>query len=175
MADIEQKKSLGNVTVVGGTGFLGHHIVNLLLEQYQTKSISVIDLHTSRNRRPASDGVKYFEADITNISGITTVFQTSKPDVVIHTASPLAQGEVSSSRALFKKVNVDGTRCIVEACQATGVKALVYTSSASVISDNKSDLINADEKWPVIRGAAQTEYYTETKVGSSSWNAFIEN
>jgi sterol-4alpha-carboxylate 3-dehydrogenase (decarboxylating) len=64
---------------------------------------------------------------------------------------------------MFKKVNVDGTKCVIEACQKTDVKALVYTSSASVISDNESDLINADERWPVITGKAQTEYYSQTK------------
>ncbi|KAJ3572224.1 hypothetical protein NPX13_g5121 [Xylaria arbuscula] len=35
--------------------------------------------------------------------------------------------------------------------------------SASVISDNKSDLINASEEYPVIRGKLQSEYYSETK------------
>jgi len=158
------KQNLGKVAVIGGTGFLGHHIVNLLLERYNTESISVIDLHTSRNRRPASDGIQYFEADITHSSATVTIFETVQPDVVIHTASPAPQGDTSSSKALFKKVNVDGTRCIVEACQTAGIKALVYTSSASIVSDNKSDLICADERWPVIRGAAQTEYYSETKV-----------
>lgn len=65
---------------------------------------------------------------------------------------------------MYKKVNVDGTQCVIEACQKTGVKALVYTSSASVISDNATDLINADERWPVIPPKAQTEYYSQTKV-----------
>jgi hypothetical protein len=35
------------------------------------------------------------------------------------------------------------------------------------MSDNKSDLINADERWPLVRGHAQTEYYSETKVRPS--------
>ena len=65
---------------------------------------------------------------------------------------------------MYKKVNVDGTSCVIEACQKSGVKALVYTSSASVISDNASDLINADERWPIIPPTAQTEYYSQTKV-----------
>jgi sterol-4alpha-carboxylate 3-dehydrogenase (decarboxylating) len=52
----------------------------------------------------------------------------------------------------------------VEACKQTGVKALVYTSSASVISDSATDLINADERWPIIPPQAQAEYYAQTKV-----------
>ena len=155
-----EKKTLGSVLVIGGCGFLGHHIVDLLHKSYKA-SISVLDLHTTRNRRPDSDGVTYYNGDITTVSSILPVFEKAKPDVVIHTASPTLQG---GSKEMYKKVNVDGTRCVIEACQKSGVKVLVYTSSASVISDNASDLINADERWPVIPPAAQTEYYSQTKV-----------
>lgn len=159
-----QKPVLGRVLVIGGCGFLGHHVVNLLLRDWTTSAVSVIDLRCQRNRRPASDGVEYVEADITDSDNLTKVFGRLKPDVVIHTASPQAQGSGDVSHQLFKKVNVDGTRAVVTAAQNTGVKALVFTSSASIMSDNKSDLINASEAWPVIRGKNQSEYYSETKV-----------
>jgi sterol-4alpha-carboxylate 3-dehydrogenase (decarboxylating) len=160
MAPIPSKTPLGNVLIIGGCGFLGHHIVDLILESY-TASISVLDLFTTRNRRPDSDGVGYYDGDITSLESILPVFEKTKPAVVIHTASPTA---VDGAHALFKKVNVDGTRVVIEACQKTGVKALVYTSSASVVSDAVSDLINADERWPVIAASASTEYYSVTKV-----------
>ncbi|KAK0754166.1 sterol-4-alpha-carboxylate 3-dehydrogenase [Schizothecium vesticola] len=158
----EKKPELGSVMVIGGCGFLGHHVVRVLLRDYSCR-VSVIDLRCTRNRRPDSDGVAYHEADITDAAKLQTIFVQARPQVVIHTASPAAQSNDKVSHALFKKVNVDGTAAVIEACQKTGVKALVYTSSASVISDNKSDLINADERWPVIRGVLQTEYYSETK------------
>lgn len=153
---------LGKVMVIGGCGFLGHHIVNLLLRDY-TSSVSVIDLRCSHNRRPGSDGVQYFEADITDASKITTIFDDVRPDAVIHTASPAPQADGKVHDALYKKVNIDGTQVIVDACNKAGVKVLVYTSSASVASDNVNDLINADERWPIPRGKDQTEYYSETK------------
>ncbi len=158
------KPKLGNVLVIGGCGFLGHHIVNLLLSSY-TAQVSVLDLRTTRNRRPDEDNVQYFDGDITSLNSILPIFQKTKPDVVIHTASPTLVG---GSKEMYKKVNVDGTATVIEACQKTGVKALVYTSSASVISDNQSDLINADERWPIIPASKQTEYYSQTKVGFSS-------
>ncbi|KAK3372508.1 3-beta hydroxysteroid dehydrogenase/isomerase family-domain-containing protein [Podospora didyma] len=161
----EKKPDLGAVMVIGGCGFLGHHVVRLLLRDY-TCSVSVVDLRCVRNKRPDSDGVAYYEADITDAAKLETIFTKARPNVVIHTASPPAQSNDSVSHALFKKVNVDGTAAIVDACRKTGVTALVYTSSASVMSDNKSDLINADERWPVIRGADQSEYYSETKAAA---------
>ncbi|KAK7753207.1 erg26, C-3 sterol dehydrogenase [Diatrype stigma] len=158
-----EQPSLGRVLVIGGCGFLGHHVVRLLLRDWKCAAVSVVDLRCARNRRPASDGVEYVEADITDGEALAAAFQTLRPDVVIHTASPPAQGSGAVADSLFQKVNVEGTRAVVAACRASGAKALVYTSSASVLSDNKSDLINANEDYPVIRGPAQTEYYSETK------------
>ncbi|KAH6646445.1 3-beta hydroxysteroid dehydrogenase/isomerase family-domain-containing protein [Truncatella angustata] len=163
-----QKASLGRVLVIGGCGFLGHHVVNVLLRDWTTSAVSVIDLRCQRNRRPENDGVEYVEADITDSDKLTKVFGRLKPDVVIHTASPPAQGSGAVSNDLFYKVNVEGTRAVVTAAQQSGVKALVFTSSASVMSDNKSDLINANENWPVIRGKNQSEYYSETKAEAES-------
>lgn len=160
MAGPEAKSNLGSVLVIGGCGFLGSHVVRMLVEDYTCSTISVIDLRCTRNR---CEGVQYHDADITDPERLVPLFDRIRPDVVIHTASPLAQGNDTVHRDLFYKVNVEGTKTVVEACKKSGVKALVFTSSASVISDNESDLINADERWPVIRGKKQTEYYSETK------------
>ncbi|KAI1649808.1 sterol-4-alpha-carboxylate 3-dehydrogenase [Daldinia loculata] len=162
MSEATTKPLLGNVLVIGGCGFLGHHVVNILLRDWKC-TVSVVDLKCQRNRRPESDGVQYVEVDITDADGLVKVFGKLKPDVVIHTASPPAQGLGAVANEVFKKVNVDGTRAVIAACQQNGVKALVYTSSASVMSNNKDDLINANEDYPVIRGKMQTEYYSETK------------
>lgn len=140
--------------------------MKLLLDYYSCK-IAVVDLRTSSNRPPGSEKVKYFDCDITNSSALLEIFEEVKPDVVIHTASPNGNDN-KASHPLYYKVNVDGTKAIIEACRQTNVKALVYTCSASIISDNQTDLINADERWPVLTGKAQTDYYSETKVYHNS-------
>ena len=82
-------------------------------------------------------------------------------DAIIHTASPHAFGIPHS---VMYKVNVDGTKCLLKAAQDAGVKAFVYTSSASVIMGELTELVNVDERWPTIAGEDQPEYYTHTKV-----------
>lgn len=153
-------KSLGHVLITGGCGFLGHHIVNLLLERHPSTRVSVVDLRTTHNRN-SNPNVSYYDSDVTDSEATKALFVRLKPDVVIHTAgSPLiAKNEV------HYKVNVEGTKNILSTAQENGVKAFVYTSSASVIYDPKSELINANETYPLITGDAQPEYYTTTKVG----------
>jgi sterol-4alpha-carboxylate 3-dehydrogenase (decarboxylating) len=151
---------LGHVVVVGGCGFLGHHIVSLLFSRHPKTTVSTLDLRTSRNRisNPKSF---YYDCDITDLAALQQIFSKLKPDAIIHTASPVAFGIPQS---IMYKVNVDGTSNLLKVAQDAGVKAFVYTSSASVIMDAENDVINADERWPVVVGKDQPEYYTHTKV-----------
>lgn len=151
------RKSLGHVLVTGGCGFLGGTILSLLLSRKVCSKLSVIDLRPSPEPK---DGVDYHFGDITDESVMHELFTNMKPDVVIHTASPHFN---VPSKTIMHKVNVEGTRTILKVSQDTGVKALVYTSSASVISDTLNDLVNADETYPLVMGAQQPEYYTTTK------------
>ncbi|ROT37284.1 3-beta hydroxysteroid dehydrogenase/isomerase [Sodiomyces alkalinus F11] len=164
----QKARELGRVLVIGGNGFLGHHIVNQILDDplWAASHLSVIDLRCTRNRRPDTDKVAYYEANISDAEKVHSILEQVKPDVVIHTASPAPQGDDDIAKDLFKRVNVDGTAAVIAACQQAGVKALVYTSSASVVTDNSSNTINADERWPLVRGDMQPEYYTETKAAA---------
>lgn len=159
MSRKEAPSSLGKVIIVGGCGFLGHHIVNYIVERHPQTQIAVIDLRTNSNRN-ASPNVSYHDGDITDLAAMTELFSKIKADGVIHTASPhfMLKPEIQ------EKVNVGGTKNLVKAAQDTGVKAFVYTSSASVILDAVEPLINADERWPLVTGDAQPEFYTTTKV-----------
>lgn len=162
-----QSKISTSVLVIGGCGFLGHHIVSQLLEP-STAQISVLDLRTTQNRL---QGATYYDADITSPSTVRDVLQKVKPQIIIHTASPTqvqegAQNAAQKQKArqMYYKVNVEGTRNLIEQAGEIGcVKAFVFTSSASVVHDTVSDLINADERWPILRAPLQREYYSETK------------
>lgn len=151
-------KNLGHVLVTGGCGFLGSTIVQMILDRKAASKITVLDL------RPAAvpkEGVNYHFGDITDEVSMQEVFSKTKPTVVIHTASPIFN---ENQPELMYKVNVEGTKTLVKVSQETGVSAFVYTSSASVISDTFTDLINADEEYPLVTGEQQVEYYTTTKV-----------
>ncbi|CAF9923016.1 MAG: hypothetical protein GOMPHAMPRED_002712 [Gomphillus americanus] len=150
--------NLESVLVVGGCGFLGYHIVQRLIEAGNIK-VSVLDLDVSRNR---IDGVSYTADDICSKKGMEAVLDKERPQVIIHTASPLAQSQLSLET--YQRVNVDGTRTILEAAAShPSVRAMVYTSSASVVHDFVSDLIDADESLPVLRLPEQHDAYAHTK------------
>lgn len=162
----EKKPELGSVLVIGGCGFVGHHIVKQLLFNYSC-TVAVLDIRTIHNRQPE---VTYHEGDLNSPEFVKSVLEQGKTNVIIHTASPPATLDSTSgsvkraAEKLFYKVNVEGTKNLLECAVDSGtVKAFVFTSSASVIHDNVSDLINADERFPVLHFPVQKNYYSETK------------
>jgi sterol-4alpha-carboxylate 3-dehydrogenase (decarboxylating) len=168
MADNPFKQSLGHAFVIGGCGFLGSHIVELILERHPQTKVTILDLRDSANR--SKESTNFFACDITNAAAVEEIFQKSKPDVVIHTASPVAHGAVKMKEDVMRKVNVDGTNVLLKAAKESGVKAFVYTSSASVVTGMQDEYINVDERWPLVVGKDQPDYYTHTKVLSTYSN-----
>lgn len=150
--------SLSPILVTGGCGFIGFHIVKGLLAQEQESEIHVIDIDTDRNTHP---GVNYHKCDIASAADVEAVFLQSKPKTVFHIACP---DSMVQQPDVFRRVNVGGAKNILSAARKVGtVRALVNTSTSSVIHDNISDLVDADDSLPVLKYPAQRRIYTLTK------------
>lgn len=147
-----------SVLVTGGCGFIGCNLVRHLLEDDPASLIHVLDINTTRNRFPS---VTYHSCDISSVEGVDKIVQEVKPNVIFHIACPDSMIVLPK---LFEKVNVGGTRNILSSAIKLGtVKALVFTSSSSVIHNNLTDLVDADETLPILRPPAQKRVYTLTK------------
>lgn len=138
---------LGTVLVVGGCGFLGHHIVKELLDDPSCSSIAVMSRDPSIN---CYEGVSYLTGDITSRDDVKQVLEQVKPHVIINTASPIAYLDYEHAPQNFK-VNVDGNRHLISCAMAIGtVRAFVYTSSAPIVAGGGGEYDHADESWPTL-------------------------
>lgn len=151
---------LGTILVTGGSGGLASQILRQLCTSEGTA------LHSIDIRRPAKpiDNVTYHLADLTDYAALRAIFEQVNPEVVFHTASP----RFDSSKAIMFAVNVKGTEILVKVAKEFGTRTFIYTSSASVISDGRTDLVAADETYTLVIGAQQPEYYTHTKACSEA-------
>ncbi len=140
--------------VTGGGGFLGGAIVLRLLARGDTvRSLS-------RKRYPwhAEVGVDGRVGDIADPTAVRAACEGV--DVVFHTA---ALPGVWGKRSDFERVNVEGTKAVIDACRAAGVKRLIHTSSPSVVFDGM-DMAGVDESVPYpARHLAQ---YPKTKAAA---------
>jgi nucleoside-diphosphate-sugar epimerase len=121
--------------VTGGGGFLGRAIVEQLLAQGDEVTI------LSRSQYPEVEalGAQGVQLDLTEREGLADAVQGH--DVVFHVASKTG---VWGPREQFMRINVEGTRNLIEACRDAGVSRMVYTSSPSATFDG-TDAVNATE------------------------------
>jgi sterol-4alpha-carboxylate 3-dehydrogenase (decarboxylating) len=138
---------LGTVLVVGGCGFLGHHVVKFLLEEPTCTSVAVMSRRPTKNH---FKGVTYHIGDITNIEQVRLILEQVKPNVIINTASPHAYIDHCLVAATFK-VNIDGNQNLLEVAAEVGtVRAFVYTSSGPIIAGSGAGYDHADESYPTL-------------------------
>lgn len=124
------------IAVIGGAGFIGSHIVDQLCAE-PVKEIVVLDNFVRGTRRNleqalAHPRVTLVEGSITDVDLVRSTIDGC--DGVFHLAALWLYECVHQPRSALD-VNVTGTWNVIEACQAAGVKKVVYSSSASVYGD----------------------------------------
>lgn len=124
--------------VTGGGGFIGRHVVRKLLARGDCVRMF------SRGRYPdiAALGAEVIRGDLQDAAAVAAACEGA--DCVFHVA---ARPGVWGSYAAFYGPNVSGTRHVIDACRRHRVSRLVFTSSPSVIFDNRPHR-GADESLP---------------------------
>ncbi len=114
--------------LVTGAGCLGSAMVRRL--RAEGAAVKVVDLSEER-LAPLDHGVSRIVADITD--GPAMKEAAAGTDLVIHTAAVL-EGDAD----VMRRVNVAGTRCVVEAAAAARVERVVHISSVAVYGISKT-------------------------------------
>ena len=138
-----------NILVTGGAGYIGSHTcIELLAAGY---NLVVIDNFS--NSKPAVLGrveqisgrtIPFMEVDVRDRGTLRNIFRQHAIDAVIHFAGLKAVGESVSQPLRYYDNNVSGSVALFEVMAESGVKTLVFSSSATVYGDPHSVPIRED-------------------------------
>jgi len=128
------------VLVTGGAGYIGSHTcVELLNAGHE---VFVIDnfcngheVALERVRGITNCELQFMNADIRDSNALDKIFNTFKPEAVIHFAGLKAVGESVVEPLKYYEINVGGSISLLTAMSKAGCDNIVFSSSATVYGD----------------------------------------
>jgi len=146
------------VLITGANGFLGQHLVNLLLK----KGYEVIAVAKGESRLPfkASEKFRYYEVDITNDFLLHAVLEKEIPDTIVHAAAMTQPDDCQLNPSTCEAVNVQATAQLLLSAESFS-RHFIYISTDFVFDGEKGDYKEDDVMNPV-------SWYGFTKVQAES-------
>jgi len=118
---------MSKALVTGGSGFIGSHVVRVLLAQ----KMPVRCLVRPQSNRANLDGldVEYTPGDLSDPASLKLALRDCS--ILFHVAADYRLW--AKDPEAMEKTNVEGTRRILEAAGEAGVKKIIYTSSVAAV------------------------------------------
>lgn len=120
------------ILVVGGTGYIGSHMVmDLLRAGYPVVTLD----NLSRGHRELLPGGDFIEGDLGNPDDLRKVFTSYPVKAVMHFAAHSQVGESVEQPLMYYRNNVANTITLLEAMQDAGVRHFIFSSTAAVYGE----------------------------------------
>lgn len=145
--------------VTGGTGFIGGHVVRQLRAKGYT--VTCLARQSAKAQSLRALGADIALGDVTDKESLHAAM--SGADIVFHVAAWFRVG--IRDTALMERINVGGTRNVLDLALELGVPKVVYVSSAAIYGDTGSQI--ADENF--TRRSPFFSAYDRTKTAAHDY------
>ncbi|MGC4021605.1 MAG: SDR family NAD(P)-dependent oxidoreductase [Cyclobacteriaceae bacterium] len=151
------------VAVTGATGLLGSFIVKKFVSE-NIPVVAIKRVNSDLSQFEKTDGVEWRDADVTDSLSIAEAFKNV--DTVIHAAA-LVSFDPRAKEKIYK-INVDGTRQVVDECLKLGISRLIFISSVAALGRKKGQKeISEENQWTesdLNSDYAKSKYLAELEI-----------
>ena len=151
--------------ITGGTGFIGRHVVPLLLD----RGYKVRALVRPESQRDVPASIEIVQGPVTDPAAVASLVRGA--DVVLHLAGQAhTELKTNSDRERAVTINVGGSINVLEACQKSGTPRVVVASSAHVYAGQSGRSVREDAPQQAENLYAQTKIEIEQVARKQSRN-----
>ncbi|MBN1485985.1 MAG: NAD-dependent epimerase/dehydratase family protein, partial [Chloroflexia bacterium] len=140
-----------SIVVTGATGHVGNNLVRALLERKER--VRALVYPGDRTRSIEGLSLERIPGDVCDPDSLRAAFAGA--DTVYHVAGIVSI--IPGREDLLERVNVGGTRNVVQACLHCGVRRLVYVASIHALVEPPHGTV-IDERMPFDPRRIATEY-----------------
>lgn len=140
-----------NILLTGGAGYIGSHVAISLLQAGHTPIIFDNFCNSSpavsdQLNELAGKPIKIVRGDVRDADQLRALLASEAVEAVVHLAGLKAVSESVADPLTYYSNNVAGTLALLGAMEATGVRRIVFSSSATVYGEPQ--YLPIDEKHP---------------------------
>lgn len=147
------------VLVTGGAGYIGSHVVRLLLKKgYE---VIILDNLSRGHKASLPPNVIFEEVDLLDKEKVSEVIQKHNIESVIHFAALAYVGESVEDPEIYYRNNVSGSFNLINALKEKGVKNFVFSSTCSLYGNPLTIPISEEETTKPINPYAKTKLMIE--------------
>jgi UDP-glucose 4-epimerase len=130
-----------NILVTGGAGYIGGTVAATLLAKGH--SVTVYDNLCHATRAMVPEGAEFVQGDVADRPRLETLLGSGF-DGVLHFAALIEAGESMAKPEVYFRNNSAATLSLLEAMRITGVRRLVFSSTAAVYGEPATTPIRED-------------------------------
>jgi UDP-glucose 4-epimerase len=145
-----------NVCVTGGAGYIGSHMVRVLLREGH--GVVVVDDLSAGHAESLPPGVPFVRADVRDAAAVRGALRDHQVEAVFHFASRIQVGESVVDPNLYWRDNLGAAIALLDTVLAAGVPRFILSSTAAVYGDPIR--VPIDEEHPTV----PVNPYGETKL-----------
>src|SRR6185436_806128 len=134
------------VFVTGGAGYVGSHSCKAFAEAGWR--VVVYD-NLSRGYRDLARWGELIEGDLNDGEALKAALVKSTPDVVAHYAAFASVPESMRDPSIYYRINVEGTRSLLDAMRAVDVGQLVFSSSCATYGVHNELITETTRQSPI--------------------------
>ena len=132
------------ILVTGGAGYIGSHIVELLIKK--KVKVTILDNLSTGYKKLINKNIEFIKGDIKNLNILKKIIKEKKIRSIIHLAACLNVKEAELKPKKYYKNNVLGTLNLVKACKNSMVKNIIFSSSCSIYGNVKGGIVSEKKK-----------------------------
>jgi UDP-glucose 4-epimerase len=147
------------ILVTGGAGYIGSHVL-LTLRAADWPAIVLDDLSTGRRVALPAD-VPLIVGDVGARGLLAQLFERHRVRAVLHLAGSVQVAESTRQPLAYYRNNTLNSQCLIEACVAAGVDALVFSSTAAVYGNPAQVPVDEDAQTEPLNPYGRSKLMTE--------------
>jgi UDP-glucose 4-epimerase len=157
------------ILITGGAGYIGSHVVKLLLEDTDNEVVVLDSLITgfqsTIDTLQTIRSFKFVEADLSSWDQIEEIFKAENFDAIIHFAASIIVPESVENPLKYYLNNTTNTTNLVKLATKYNIKKFIFSSTAAVYGEPSIDKVatGVKEDFPTnpINPYGQSKLFSE--------------